>query len=82
MKNVFDVEISGEGIKAHALYTARETATILRVTPRTLERWRRDGRGPQVTRLWLNGRPLYLGRHILAALDCSTGNDAGATCDA
>ena len=78
MNTAFDVEISGEGIKAHALYTARETATILRVTPRTLERWRRDGRGPQVTRLWQNSRPLYLGRNILAALDCTTGNDSGA----
>ena len=72
MKNVFDVEIASEGVKPHALYTARETATILRVTRRTLERWRRDGLGPRVTRLWENSRPLYVGRDILAALNRSS----------
>ena len=71
MTNSFDVEIAGEGIKSSALYTSREAATLLRVGSRTLERWRRDGRGPRVTRLWENGRPLYLGRDILAALEHS-----------
>jgi hypothetical protein len=55
-------------IKPEALYTAVETAGYLRISKRTLERWRTDGRGPRVTRLWEGGRPLYLGRHIIEAL--------------
>ncbi|MDH3667178.1 MAG: helix-turn-helix domain-containing protein [Paracoccaceae bacterium] len=71
MSKTFDVEIAVEGVKPTALYTAREAATLLRVSPRTLERWRKDGRGPRVTRLWKHARPLYLGRDILIALDGS-----------
>ena len=71
MSELIDIEINSEGIKPMALYTSRETATLLRVSARTLERWRGDGRGPRVTRLWANGRPLYLGRDIFAALDRS-----------
>lgn len=71
MTKVFEIEIAAEGVKPAALYTAREAATLLRVSARTLERWRSDGRGPRVTRLWANGRPLYLGRDLFAALDRS-----------
>ncbi len=71
MSELIDIEIDSEGLKPNSLYTTRETATLLRISPRTLERWRHDGRGPRVTRLWENGRPLYRGINILAALDMS-----------
>lgn len=58
---------SGLILRDH-LYTRQETADILRVSRRTLERWEREGRGVEVTRLWEGGRPLYRGKHILAAL--------------
>jgi hypothetical protein len=58
-------------IKPEALYTAVETAGYLRISKRTLERWRTDGRGPRVTRLWEGGRPFYLGRHIFEAINVS-----------
>lgn len=61
-------EKSSESIVPDHLYTTEETARIVRRTRRTLERWRRDGKGPQVTRLWEGGRPLYRGKHILTAL--------------
>ena len=55
-------------IAEDCLYTTNEVAALLRVTRRTMERWRKDGMGPKVTRLWEGGRPLYRGKHILAAL--------------
>lgn len=55
-------------IGADCLYTTEEVAALLRVTRRTLERWRRFGAGPKVTRLHSGGRPLYRGKHILEAL--------------
>lgn len=58
-------------IQPDALYTTVETAAFLRMSRRSLERWRREGRGPKVTRLWHGGRPLYLGRHILAVIKAS-----------
>ena len=58
-------------IQPDALYTAEETAWYLRISKRTLERWRTDGRGPRVTRLWEGGRPFYLGRHIFEAINVS-----------
>jgi hypothetical protein len=51
-------------IEGEYLYTAGETAELLRISKRTLERWRGDGRGPTVTRLWRGGRPLYKGSDI------------------
>ncbi|MBK0399815.1 helix-turn-helix domain-containing protein [Limibaculum sp. M0105] len=54
------------------LYTTDEVAALLRVTRRTLERWRREGKGPRVTRLWDGGRPLYRGKHLLEALEASS----------
>lgn len=69
----FERELIALGtIQADYLYTVGETAVILRLSRRTLERWRRDGRGPKVTRLWDGGRPLYRGKHILEALDAVT----------
>jgi hypothetical protein len=65
-------------IVADALYTADETAHYLRVSKRTLERWRTDGRGPRVTRLWPGARPLYLGEDIITALKRSGDDNAEA----
>lgn len=66
------------------LYTAEETADIFRCSRKTLERWRLEGHGPKVTRLWEGGRPFYRGKHILEALDSAVeehvnagGNDNG-----
>ncbi len=53
------------------LYTPSETARILGIAPKTLQQWRREGRGPVVTRLRENGPPRYRGRHILDALDAA-----------
>ena len=35
----------------HALLTPGETARVLRVSARTIERWRSTGEGPKVTRI-------------------------------
>ena len=51
------------------LYTPTEVAALLGLSPRTLERWRRDGSGPRVTRLVPNTAPRYRGRDILDALE-------------
>lgn len=56
-------------VDAQQLYTAQETADILRCSTKTLERWRAEGRGPLVTRLWQGGRPLYRGTHIIDAIE-------------
>ena len=41
------------------LYTEAETAKILRVSDRTLQRWREKGGGPKFTRLSPGGRIVY-----------------------
>ena len=41
------------------LYTEAETAKILRVSVRTLQRWREIGGGPSFTRLRRGGRIVY-----------------------
>lgn len=61
-------EATDDTIFPDRLYTTEETAALFRVCRRTMERWRRLGLGPKVTRLWEGGRPLYRGKHILAAL--------------
>ena len=53
------------------LDTTAETARYLRITTRTLERWRSDGRAPGVTRRHPGGRPLYFGKHIIEAIERS-----------
>ncbi len=69
-------EILPPFIRPDSLYTSAETAQYLRITTRTLERWRSDGRGPRVTRLHAGGRPLYFGKHIIEAIERSGGSDA------
>jgi hypothetical protein len=51
------------------LYDSKQVSEILRVSRRTLERWRSDGVGIAVTRLWQNAPPKYRGADILAALE-------------
>jgi hypothetical protein len=51
------------------LYDSKQVSEILGVSRRTLERWRSDGVGIAVTRLWENAPPKYRGADILAALD-------------
>jgi hypothetical protein len=58
-------------LQSDVLYTADETAWYLRISQRTLERWRTDGRGPRVTRFRDDGRPYYQGRHIFEAINNS-----------
>jgi predicted site-specific integrase-resolvase len=41
------------------LHTEAETAKILRVSERTLQRWREVGTGPAFTRLSTRGRIVY-----------------------
>ena len=59
-----------------AFYTTQETCDYLRITRRTLERYRREGKGPRTTRLWSGGRPMYFGQHIIDAINAA-GNDDG-----
>jgi len=60
---------TGGFIRHDALYTANEVAGILKINRRTLERWRKDGIGPVVTRLHTNAPPRYRGADLLDALD-------------
>jgi hypothetical protein len=50
---------------AETLITTRETAEALRITERTLERWRMVGLGPAVTRIGPR-RTLYRVKDVLA----------------
>ena len=60
---------TGGFIRHDALYTANEVAGILKINRRTLERWRKDGIGPVVTRLHTNAPPRYRGADLLDALN-------------
>ncbi|UWR06559.1 helix-turn-helix domain-containing protein [Ruegeria sp. B32] len=59
---------SGGQIEPDVLYTSGQLANILNVSPRTLERWRAEGRGPAVTRLYPGMPPRYRGLHVLEFL--------------
>jgi hypothetical protein len=56
------------------VYTPKEAAEFLRVSPRTLERWRSDGSGPKCTR-YGRVKVVYRGQALLTFLDRV---DAGA----
>lgn len=62
--------LSGTGgeIMHDQLYDTVQTASILGLTRRTLERWRIENRGPIVTRLYAGAPPRYLGGDILVFL--------------
>ena len=60
---------SGGLIQPDALYLTNEAAAILRISVRTLERWRKDGMGPKVTRLHPQAPPRYRGKDLLEALN-------------
>ncbi len=60
---------SGGQIETDVLYDSGQVANILNVSTRTLERWRSEGRGPAVTRLYPGMPPRYRGADILAFLD-------------
>ncbi|WP_217358939.1 AlpA family transcriptional regulator [Ruegeria sp. HKCCA5491] len=62
---------AGGMVERDVLYSTQDLAAILGVSPRTVERWRQDGRGPKVTRLYINAPPKYRGLHILEALEAS-----------
>lgn len=52
-------------IMSDALYTPRDAAALLGISERTLERRRRDGRPPRMTRLWDTAPPRYRGSDLL-----------------
>lgn len=54
-------------LQLDAIYTTEELAEILKRKPRTLEDWRRDGKGPDYARLPKGVR--YLGRDVQVWLD-------------
>ena len=58
-------------IEPDVLYDTAQAAQILGISPRSLERWRKDGRGPQITRLFVNAPPRYRGLQLLEAMDRS-----------
>lgn len=60
---------TGGRIQPDKLYTAAQVAVILGVAQSTMRRWRMEGRGPVVTRLFTNAPPRYRGLHIIQALD-------------
>lgn len=62
---------AGGVIEADVLYSTQDLSAILGVSVRSIERWRRDGRGPKVTRLYQNAPPRYRGADILMALETS-----------
>jgi hypothetical protein len=65
-----DVLAATDGaIAPDALYSSKQTAAILCISRRTLERWRSDGVGVAVTRLWDGAAPRYRGADIMATMD-------------
>ncbi|WP_254429052.1 helix-turn-helix domain-containing protein [Ruegeria sp. HKCCD9179] len=62
---------SGGRIEPDVLYKTAEAAHVLGISLRSLERWRKEGRGPKVTRLYSNAPPRYRGADLLAALENS-----------
>lgn len=56
------------GIDPSRMYTPKETAQILRVSERTLRRWRSNGVGPTARRYRPSLRYLYAGVDIIAYL--------------
>jgi len=70
-RNKVVVEKSDErvtSVDSRALYTAKETASYLRLRPQTLEAWRCLGRYPDLKSTKVGGRIMYLGADILAFL--------------
>ncbi len=59
---------SGGRIEPDVLYATAEAAHILGISVRSLERWRSEGRGPKITRLYRNAPPRYRGSDLLEAL--------------
>ena len=62
---------SGGRIEPDVLYDTMQAAQILGISARSLERWRKDGRGPKITRLFVNAPPRYRGIHLLEAMERS-----------
>jgi hypothetical protein len=52
-------------------YTQAEVADLFRCSIKTLERWRKDGTGPKVSRFYDGARPLYLGAHLREAMEAA-----------
>lgn len=62
---------TGGTIMPDRLYTPNEACAILGIASKTLQEWRREGRGPTVTRLRENGPPRYRGQHLLDAMEAA-----------
>lgn len=56
-------------VLATAIYTARETASYLRMKPQTLEVWRCLGRYPNLKATKVGGRIMYRGADILSFVE-------------
>ena len=59
---------TGGEIQPDCLYSSDQTSAMLDISKRTLARWRQDGCGPVVTRLYPNAPPKYRGADLLNAL--------------
>ncbi len=60
---------SGGHVEPDVLYTSAQLAAICGMSPRSVERWRIDGRRPTVTRLYPGAPPRYRGSDILEAMN-------------
>lgn len=65
------LQATGGLIQPDALYTTDQVMAILRVTKGALDRWRKTGGGPVVTRLFQNAPPRFRGYDILIAMNNS-----------
>lgn len=61
------VELASE-IHPNRLYLTKQVAALINVSARTMEGWRKDGKGPKITRL-PGGTVRYRGRDLAAFLD-------------